>query len=382
MTSIHSLVTEKYAELFNNDPQYVVRAPGRVNLIGEHTDYNDGFVLPMAIERATWIAASPTTDGKVTVHLLDFDQTVEFALDAFDRQGNDPIEYIKGVTWALQESGYELTGWRGVIAGDVPIGAGLSSSAALEIATARVFQAVSKFDWDVRKMALLGQKAENDWIGAKTGIMDQMISAAGEDGHAVLIDCRSLELASVPLPLGTTVVILDSSTRRGLVGSAYNERREQCEQAAEHFGVPKLRDLSLDQFEPRKHELDDVVMRRAKHIITENERTLQASEAMRANDPVKLGQLMIASHESMRDDFEISTDALNAIVECSLQHKACYGARMTGGGFGGCGVALVKVNQVDNFVEFVTKCYTEKTGHTAKVYVSQPMQGAEIVLGD
>ncbi len=367
-----------FQERFSDPPTHIVRAPGRVNLIGEHTDYNDGFVLPMAIDRDVMIALRPRDDRQVRVYLHDYnDLCYTFDLDSL-QHGNDksPGEYVKGVAWALQSEGYVLKGWEGVLRGDVPIGAGLSSSAALEMATARAFYAVSGFDWYPPKIALLGQKTENQWMGVNSGIMDQMISAAGEAGTALLIDCRSLATEPAPLPPGTVVVVLDTGTRRGLVGSAYNERRQQCEDAAHYFGVKALRDVDETTFQARAGNLDDVTMRRARHIITENLRTLAARDAMQAADPVKMGALMDGSHVSMRDDFEISTDALNAIVRIARQQPGCYGARMTGGGFGGCGVALIDAAHVERFVQAVSESYAQATPHTPQLYVCYPSNGA------
>lgn len=372
-------VVTVFEEKFGESPRHIIRAPGRVNLIGEHTDYNDGFVLPMAINREMWIALSPTNTPSVMIHSLDFDEPINFSLDDYEKEPDTPADYVKGVAWALQEEGHELSGWEGVMKGNVPIGAGLSSSAALELATARAFTAVNNIEWDATKMALLCQKAENQWVGVNSGIMDQMISAAGDAGHALLIDCRSLETQLLPLPSGTVVVILDTNTRRELVTSAYNERREQCETAAKYFGVKKLRDVSLDQFVSEKEGLDDVTMRRARHIITENARVIYAKEAMLKNDPLELGKLMNISHESMRDDFEITNDALNIIVALAQAHPASYGARMTGGGFGGCAVALVKADEVSDFTKSVSIAYAEKTPQTASIYITEPTKGAEII---
>ena len=333
----------------------------------------------MAIERAIWIALRPRDDGQVHVYSLDFEEGKSFSLDPLRNTSDGWVEYLKGTAWALQEAGYALRGWEGVLSGDVPLGAGLSSSAALEMVTARAFAAVSDLVWEPKAMALLGQRAENEWIGMKCGIMDQMISASGEAGHALLIDCRSLETESVPLPPGSAVAILDTATRRGLVDSAYNERREQCEAAARFFGVPALRDVSLETFEAKADGLDDVTRRRARHVITENDRTRRAAEAMRRGDPVEMGRLMDASHTSMRDDFEISSDALNAMVECARQEACCYGARMTGGGFAGCAVALIRADAADKFATAVAECYRRRTDLTPAIYISHPAQGAEVI---
>lgn len=289
-------------------------------------------------------------------------------------------EYVKGIACALIQNGHTLNGWEGVAAGDVPIGAGLSSSAALELAAARAFAAVSDLAWDAARMARLSQQAENERVGVKCGIMDQMISAAGQSDHALLIDCRSLETQAVPLPPDTVIVTLDTATRRGLVDSAYNERRQQCEAAARFFGVAALRDMSIEQFEARADQLDDLTRRRARHVISENQRTLQAAAAMRRGDAVELGRLMDASHVSLRDDFEVSSPALNSIVDCARRQTDCYGARMTGAGFGGCAIALVRIDTVENFTEVVSASYTAETGLTPRIYICQASQGAEIIF--
>ena len=377
--SLYSHVDHAFRSRYGQAPAFVVRAPGRVNLIGEHTDYNDGFVLPMAINRAVWIALQPRAGHEVLIHSLDLDSTMLFSLDPVRHEDGDWVEYLKGVAWALQEQGLSLAGWEGVMAGDVPRGAGLSSSAAVELATARAFQVVSGFPWNPPAMARAGQRAENAWVGVNCGIMDQMISAAGELNHALLIDCRSLETTSVPLPPETVVVILDTATRRGLVDSAYNERRSQCEAAAAYFGVPALRDVTEERFAAEAGGLDEVTMRRARHVISENERTLAAAKAMQAGDAVALGRLMDASHVSMRDDFEISGPALNLMVECAQKEPGCYGARMTGGGFAGCAVALVALKQADAFADAVAACYEAATGLKPAIYISPATEGASVI---
>ena len=376
--TLQQRVTTAFEECFGEAPTYVVRAPGRVNLIGEHTDYNDGFVLPMAINRAIWIALRAREDNRVRIASLDYETTTAFALDALEK-GEGWAEYLKGVAWALQEAGHELRGWEGVLTGDVPRAAGLSSSAALEMAAARAFAAVSEITWEPAPMAKLGQRAENQWVGVNCGIMDQMISAAGEADHALLIDCRSLETEAAPLPPETVVVVLDTATRRGLVDSAYNERRSQCEAAARFFGVPALRDVSREEFEARADELDPVTRRRARHVITENARTLQAVEAMRAGNPVEMGRLMRASHISLRDDFEVSSDALNAMVASALAAPGCYGARMTGAGFGGCAVALVQAEAAQTFVAEVKAAYHARTDIEPNIYICRATDGAALV---
>ncbi|MEP7290421.1 MAG: galactokinase [Chloroflexota bacterium] len=377
--TLQQQVTEEFRRRYGAEATLVVRAPGRVNLIGEHTDYNDGYVMPLAIDRAVWIAARPRTDGYVTLYSLDFEQMAEFSLEEIIKRENLWVEYVQGVAWALQEDGHTLQGWDGVIAGDVPIGAGLSSSAALELAAARTFCAVAGIEWNAPEMAKLCQRVENQWIGVNSGIMDQMISATGVKDHAVLIDCRWLHLDAVPLPPETSIVVLDTATRRELVTSAYNERREQCETAARFFNVPALRDVTLAQLEAVVDLLDDVVYRRARHIVTENQRTLDAAYAMRLGDATTLGRLMNESHSSLRDDFEVSSEALNLIVECAREHAACYGSRMTGGGFGGCAIALIRAEAAEDFAQTVAASYQQRSGRTPAVYVCQATDGAAVV---
>jgi len=372
-------VTAEFERRYGEAPAIVVRAPGRVNLIGEHTDYNDGFVLPMAIDRAVWIALRPSGSVRVIARSLDFDETIEFSLEAFGRGGPAWGEYLKGVAWSLKEAGYRPRGWEGELAGDVPIGAGLSSSAALELAAARAFAAVSDLPLDPAAMARIAQRAENEWVGVRCGIMDQMVSAAGREGNALLIDCRSLETQAVPLPPGMTVVVMDTATRRGLLDSAYNERREQCEAAARFLGVPALRDVTARSLAAKGLGLEETTLRRARHVVSENARTLQAADAMRRGDAEALGRLMSASHVSLRDDFEVSSRELDLMVECALRQAGCLGARMTGAGFGGCAVALVRAEASQAFVDSVASDYRRVTGLEPRVFVCRAADGAEVV---
>ncbi|MBI5965421.1 MAG: galactokinase [Chloroflexi bacterium] len=379
---------QSFTAYFNSKPEFIVRAPGRVNLIGEHTDYNEGFVLPMAIDRSVWIALSPRADSKIRIRSLDALATVSANLEvdsAFElnslTKGKGWGEYIKGVAYELQRAGYELRGFDGVMTGDIPRGAGLSSSAAVELATARAFAAASGFEWDAVQMAKLAQKAENEWVGVNCGIMDQMASAACKEGYALFLDCRTLEHQHAPLPENVSLVILDTSTRRGLVDSAYNERRSQCEEAARWFGVTALRDVSVDEFYKSKvkSELSEIVMKRARHIITENARVLEAVNVMKDGNIKRLGELFNASHDSLRDDFEVTNDALNIMVACARELPGCYGARMTGAGFGGCAVALVEKENAQEFTKAVSTTYKQKSGLEASIYVCKASEGACIV---
>lgn len=358
----------------------IVRGPGRVNLIGEHTDYNDGFVLPMAIDRDVLIALRAREDRIVRMVAADLGDEQTFDLDDLQK-AEGWQEYVKGVAWALMdEFAPALRGFDAVMAGNVPRGAGLSSSAALELATARAFQVSSSFPWDPVAMALAGKHAENAWVGVNSGIMDQLISALGTEGHALLIDCRSLATDAVPLPSGYVVVVLDTMTRRGLVGSAYNERRAACEGAARRFGVAALRDLNLETLMQQRHALDETTLRRARHVVTENARTLAAADAMRRDDAAALGRLMDASHQSLRDDFEVSSPALDAIQAAARTAPGCVGARMTGAGFGGCAVALVAEQELEAFSAAVAARYRREQGRDPQLYVCLAVQGANRVV--
>jgi len=371
-------VMREFASRHGAPAAFIARGPGRVNLIGDHTDYNDGFVLPMAIDRAVWIALRPRRDGRVSVHSLDFDETREFNPSNGTRGEKGWVEYVRGVAWALRDSGRPVCGWDGVTVGDVPVGAGLSSSAALELAAARAFATSCAFAWEPAAMALLAQRAENHWVGVNCGIMDQLISAAGKAGHAMLIDCRTLETRAVPLPEGTAVVVLDTATRRGLVGTAYNERRSQCEAAAAVFGVPALRDVDLATFERRAPELNSETRRRARHVVTENARVLAAAEALAAGDVHTVGRLMTESHASLRDDFEVSRHELDIMADVAAAQFGCYGARMTGAGFGGCAVALVDGAAAADFSRDVAREYERATELRPAIYVCSAAQGASV----
>jgi galactokinase len=355
-------------------PRFLVRAPGRVNLIGEHTDYNGGFVLPMAIDRATWIAGRPCEHRSVTLHSLDYGETTTFALDSIaSRPTQGWVAYAQAVAGALMERGAALLGWEGVAVGDIPIGAGLASSASFALANARACAAAAALPWDPLGMARFCLRAENHWIGLNCGIMDQLISACGLAGNALLIDCREETFQVVPLPKSHRVVVLDTGKRRSLAESAYNEREAQCAAAARAYGVQTLRDAQLAQL--TRAGIDEVTVRRARHVITENARSLAAAEAMRSGDVALFGELMNASHESLRDDFEVSCEELDTIVAIACRQPSCIGARMTGAGFGGCAVALVSA-QDDAFEQCVAAEYERTAGIAAKVFTCLPSDGA------
>jgi len=375
---VRDRVRIEFRRRFGAEPAAVVRAPGRVNLIGDHTDYNDGFVLPMAIDRAVWLALGARDDRRVVVHSLDFDADASFALDQGTARQGGWIEYLRGVAWALDDAGRPTAGWEGVVAGDVPVGAGLSSSAALELATARGFAAITGVIWQPVAMARLAQRAENEWVGVNCGIMDQLISAMGVLNHALLIDCRTLETRAVPIPASVAVVVLDTGTRRGLVDSAYNERRAQCEAAARVFGVAALRDVDVATFLARETELDATTQKRARHVVTENARTVQAAELLERGDVVAVGALMDESHRSLRDDFEVSRPELDTMVTLARREAPCFGARMTGAGFGGCAVALVRREDADAFARSVARGYAAAIGIEPAVYVCAASDGASV----
>lgn len=364
-------------------PAFLAYAPGRVNLIGEHTDYNDGFVLPIAIDRWVAYVLSPRDDRKVRLASLNFGGEVEFGLDDLRKDDVHPwSNYPRGVAWALQERGATLKGMDAVLYGDVPLGSGLSSSAALEVATAAAFRAVSDLSLDGVTVALLCQRAENQFVGVNCGIMDQFVSQLAKDGHALLIDCRSLEYRHVPLPSENyRFVVADTGKRRGLVDSEYNTRRRECEEAAAFFakrrpGVKALRDVSPEELREAEGKLDPTVFRRARHVVTENDRTLKAVDALQKGDMEAFGELMNASHESLRTDYQVSCSELDAMVEEARRVPGVLGSRMTGAGFGGCTVSLVRTDAVERFLAQVPERYTARTGLKPEVFVFEAVGGA------
>lgn len=368
-----------FASAFGTAPQACVQAPGRVNLIGEHTDYNGGFVLPCAIDRATVIALRRRRDRRVRVLALD----CEGARDEFDLdqpiahpEGQPWAAYVRGMVQQLLASDLALPGLDMTITGDVPQGAGLSSSASLQVAVGTAFRAVGALPRvDPTQVALMAQRAENEFVGCRCGIMDQLVSARGQAGHALLIDCRSLDTCAVPLPQGVAVLIAHSMVRRGLVDSHYNERRAACEAAARHFGVAGLRDLTAAQL--ATSTLDPLTLRRARHVVTENDRTQRAAVALERGDLRAMAALMAESHASMRDDFEITVPAVNRLVDIIGQALGGQGGcRMTGGGFGGCVVALLPAERVGAVESAVHRLYRSPEGQAAKVFVCRASAGA------
>lgn len=383
MKALIEKTTQAFESQFGYQPDTVVQAPGRVNLIGEHTDYNDGYVLPCAINYQTVISCHKRSDNIIRVIALDYHhQQDEFSLDKpIEKHPNYQwANYVRGVVKHLKKYADNIHGADFVISGNVPQGAGLSSSASLEVAVGKMFQVLYQLPLDGTKLALIGQEAENQFVGCNCGIMDQLISALGEAQHALLIDCRTLGTHPVSIPDDLAVVIINSNIKRGLVDSQYNTRREQCEAAAEALGVRALRDASLAELEVIESTLDPVVFKRARHVITENERTLLASHALEVRDYKLLSLLMAKSHKSMRDDFEITVPAIDYLVE--IVHKVIGdegGVRMTGGGFGGCVVALVPKDKVDDVKAVVHNHYQQKFGIKETCYVCQPSEGASAI---
>ena len=380
---------QELTNLLGRKPGFVARAPGRVNLIGEHTDYNDGFVLPMAIDRDVTLVGAARDDRMVRAHSLDFDQTIEFSLD-FIR--HDPTatwsNYLRGVAVAVRDTGFVLHGFDAVMKGEVPIGSGLSSSAATELAAIMAFKAAgaqSGAPFDEHRLdgilaARLAQRAENHFVGVNCGIMDQFISSLGKAGHALKIDCRSLDFELVPMPAGVTILVVDTSAPRTLAGSAYNERRAECEAGAKLFGVKSLRDVPFAEFKRLRDTLPGPIMLRCGHVILENVRTIDAVDAMRRGDLEELGVLMSHSHESLRDLYEVSSPELDAVVEIAQAEPGVYGARMTGAGFGGCAIALVANEAVEAVSARIAEEYPRRTGRTPKIYPCVASDGASYRL--
>ena len=382
--SLTARAADVFLAAFGQPATIRVQAPGRVNLIGEHTDYNGGLVLPCAIGYRTVIVARPRADRRMRVVAADYDDAIdEYALDAPIERLAAPMwaNYVRGVVHELlqcEPSGHSLPGMDMVIAGDVPQGAGLSSSASLSVAVCTLFSTLPDHPGlGPVEAALVAQRAENDFVGCKCGNMDQISSACGVQDHALLIDCRSLQVSPVPIPPGAAIMIVESHITRGLVDSAYNTRRAQCEQAARHFGVPFLRDVDLATLAEKGAGLDPVALRRARHVVSENARVVAAAEALSAGDLPRMGELMAASHASMRDDFEITVPAIDRLVDIVKDAIGeGGGVRMTGGGFGGCVVALVPEALVEVTRLALARDYRAPNGAQATVHVCRAAAGA------
>jgi len=367
----------EFKRAFDRMPGLTAEAPGRVNLIGEHTDYNDGFVLPVAIDRTVAVAAAPREDNTIRAYSLDFDQHDEFPVDAVRRflgTKGGWRDYVRGVAWALADANVALRGADIAVSGDVPCGAGLSSSAAIEVATAGALLSIAHAEMAPRDVALACQKAENLFVGVQCGIMDQFASALGREGHALLIDCRSLEFDAIPLPDGISIVVIDSKVERRLSETAYNQRREECAEAAAALGVESLREAEEAMLE----RLSAGPLKRARHVVTENQRVLDAVGALHSGDLNMLGLLLGASHASLRADFEVSTPELDLLVDLAVAAEGAIGARLTGAGFGGCTVNLVRTGSVDTFRESVAAEYHRQTGLNAEAHVCRAVDGLRV----
>jgi len=372
-------------EFGRTDAPRIAVAPGRVNLIGEHTDYNDGWVLPMAIDRRIGVAIAPRKDRVVRVHSAIFGETREMSIDNLAPPGGSEwFSYLVGVAWAMNSSGLQVSGADLVVDGDVPLGSGLSSSSALVMATALALCEISGIPWSPVEMALLGHRVESDWVGIKGGVMDQFTAAMAREGHALLLDCRSLSHSPVHIPDEALVVVMDTGAPRTLAGSAYNERSASCRAAVAALedaypAVRALRDVDLELLLANRGRLNDTTYRRARHVVEENARPPEMAEALGEGDLAKAGRLMDESHFSLRDLYEVSSFELDLFTELAREHPACYGARLTGAGFGGCAIALVSAAGAEDFMETTHSRYRSKVGLPSSVFSCRPESGARLL---
>jgi galactokinase len=373
------------SEFGRTDSPRIAVAPGRVNLIGEHTDYNDGWVLPMAIDRRVGVAFGPREDGVLRAHSVIFDETRELSIDDLTPSGGSEwFSYPAGVAWAMISSGLEVAGADLVVDGDVPVGSGLSSSSALVMATALALCEASGIPWSPVEMALLGHRVERDWVGIQGGVMDQFTATMAEEGHALLLDCRSLSHSPVPIPDEAAVVVMDTGVPRTLAGSAYNERSASCRTAVvglQSFnrGIRALRDVNIDFLEANRELLDETTFRRARHVVEENVRPRALAGALSHGDLIEAGRLMDESHFSLRDLYEVSSFELDLFTDLAREHPACFGARLTGAGFGGCAVALVSADAVDDFMDSTHSRYRSAVELPSSVFACRPAGGARLL---
>ncbi len=378
-------IVQAFVDEFGAKAQVIGRGPGRIDLIGGHTDYNDGFVFPIALERHVAMAAAPRDDRTLRVYSLNFDGRTQMPLDALEKAPDALwMDYISGVAHFLQQRDVELCGMDAVVWGNVPVAAGLSSSAAIEVATAITFQGLTGFEMDPVDMALLCQRAENEFVGMNCGIMDQFIAILGRKGHALLIDCRSLEYELVPIPAdGHKFVICDTRVPRELVDSEYNTRRAQCEEAVRLLQqrlpeIKALRDVTVADLEAHGSLLPEQVRKRARHVVTENQRVLDTVEALKRGDLVEVGRLLTESHASHKCDYEVTVPALDIISETAVDVDGALGARMAGAGFGGCAIALVREEAIPAFREELIRRYRRDIGHDPELYVCEAEDGARV----
>lgn len=376
-------LSHKFEKLWAKKQMRFFRAPGRVNLIGEHTDYNEGFVLPIALNFSATVAASRRDDDIIEVFSQNFDELKTLDLNRNGQKKNGEwINYVEGIARILLEKGYKIGGANLLIDSDVPVGAGLSSSAAIEIAVGFALLCINENDVDRLQLALAGQAAEHEYVGAKSGIMDQFVSAFGKSGHALLIDCRTLESTPIPLDLADVeIIVCNSGVKHALASSEYNTRRAECEKGVEILQkdlpeINSLRDVNLENLEKFGSSLPERIYRRCRHIVTENARTLEAADAFKNGDLQTAGRLMSESHISLRDDFEVSCPELDVLVALAENFEGVYGARMTGGGFGGCTINLVRRDVREDFDEFLKENYAKQMGKRAEIFHVEPSIGA------
>jgi galactokinase len=386
-------LTEQAGELFLKTfaakPEVTVMAPGRVNLIGEHTDYNEGYVLPMAVDKGIAIAGRKRKDPKITLYSADYQEQDEFSVNAIRHDISRPwANYFKGVALLLKENGIPLGGLEAVIQGDLPQGGGLSSSAALEVASAVFLKKLFGVDMEDLDLVRLAQKAENEFVGVQCGIMDQFASHMGGKDHALFIDCRSLEHDWVPLGAGLKVVVFNTGVKRELASSDYNERRRQCQEGVAQLGkflpgLKSLRDVTLRDLGKYQAKMEPVILKRCRHVISENQRVLDTVEALKGKNLERVKALFHESHESLRDDYEVSCHELDTLVELGQEHPLQKGSRMTGAGFGGCTVHLVPAEGqvVENFISFVSEGYQRRIGRKPEYYVFTASPGAKFLNG-
>jgi galactokinase len=377
---------DAFVQRHGRDPDGVAFAPGRVNVIGEHTDYNDGFVLPMALQHGVAAAFARRDDGQLVVSAMETGETRAIAVDAVRRatpRVSGWFAYAAGMAACMTDVGSRLGGITVVTASDLPSGAGLSSSAAFELAVGRALAAASGIIWDPQAMARAAQRAEHEFVGVACGIMDQMAAACATAGHALLLDCRSLEIHHVPLPASIAIVVMHSGVKRALAGSAYNDRRAACERAAAAVrqfapAVQSLRDVDRGLLERARSSIDDVAFRRAMHVVDEMARPHAFAAAIARGDVDAAGRLMIASHASLRDLYEVSCRELDELVDAALAQPGCHGARLTGAGFGGCAIALVDASAVDRFAAALPTAYATRTGLETHVIRARASAGARL----
>jgi galactokinase len=376
---------QRFRHLYGEEPEILVTAPGRVNLLGEHTDYNKGFVFPVAIDRQIIIAAGPRRDEMLSLHSVDFQHSLRIPLDknTFD-EGELWSNYPKGVARVFRDRGYLKTGANFCIRGNIPIAVGLSSSAAMEVASAIAFRFLDGVNLSALELALLAQQSEIEFVGVQCGIMDQFVSVMGKKGHALFLDCLTMKHEYIPFPANVQLVICDTGVKRELARSSYNQRRAECDEAVRQLAVrnpsvASLRDVSPEEFKDLERALTLIPAKRARHVISENQRVLRGVRAMKNNDLDEFGRLMVESHASLKNDFEVSSRELDVFVDVATRVDGVFGARMTGGGFGGCGICIVAEDSIDELVDHLRTEYPRYAGKSLTVYLSAPEDGAAVM---